>query len=142
MTLAIRAILDSDVDAVAALWEACGLTRPWNDPHADIALARRTPSSEIFVGLDDDKIVASAMCGSDGHRGWLYYVAVEPALQGNGHGRAIMARAETWLAAQGIPKIELMVRSENTAVQRFYESIGYNIEPVAVMARWLKPKAE
>lgn len=142
MTFVIRTITDSDVDAVAALWEACGLTRPWNDPRADITLARQTPSSEIFVGLVDDRIVASAMCGSDGHRGWLYYVAVDPASQGNGHGRAIMVQTEAWLAAQGVPKIELMIRSENTAVQRFYEAIGYNVEPVAVMARWLKPKAE
>lgn len=142
MPLAIRAILDSDVDAVAVLWESCGLTRPWNDPHADIALARQTPASEIFVGLTDDTIVASAMCGSDGHRGWLYYVAVDPALRGKGHGRTIMAHAEAWLAAQGVPKIELMVRNGNTAVQHFYEAIGYNVEPVAVMARWLKPKAE
>jgi len=81
------------------------------------------------------------MCGSDGHRGWVYYVAIDPAFQGKGYGREIMAHAEAWLAEKGVPKIELMVRSENTAVQRFYEAIGYNVEPVSVMARWLKPKA-
>jgi len=141
MSLAIRAIADPDTTAVAALWEVCGLTRPWNDPAADIALARKTASSEIFVGSMDKRIVASAMCGTDGHRGWVYYVAVDPAFQGKGYGREIMAHAEAWLAEMGVPKIELMVRSENTAVQRFYEAIGYNIEPVSVMARWLKPKA-
>jgi len=142
MSLVIRTIQDSDVAAVAALWEACGLTRPWNDPHADIALARRTPSAEVFVGQLDISIVASVMCGSDGHRGWLYYLAVEPALRDSGHGRAMVAYAEKWLAAQGVRKVELMVRNENTTVQRFYEAIGYAVEPVAVMARWLEPKAE
>jgi len=142
MPFAIRAIAEPDIAAVAALWETCGLTRPWNDPATDIALARRTPTAEIFVGSADDRIVASAMCGSDGHRGWVYYVAIDPAFQGKGYGREIMAHAEAWLAEKGVPKIELMVRSENTAVQRFYEAIGYNVEPVSVMARWLKPKAD
>lgn len=141
MPLAIRTFADSDTAAMAGLWDICGLTRPWNDPAADIALARQTPTAEIFVGVIDDRIVASAMCGSDGHRGWVYYVAVDPAFRGRGYGRDMMARAEAWLADQGVPKIELMVRSENTAVQRFYEAIGYNVEPVSVMARWLKPKA-
>lgn len=142
MRLAIRAIDNPDIDAVVELWEACGLTRPWNDPRADILLARRTPSSEVFVGLLDGRVVASVMCGSDGHRGWLYYVAVESRLQGEGHGRAMVAQAETWLASQGVPKIELMVRHENTAVRQFYERIGYAVDPVSVMARWLKPRAE
>lgn len=142
MALAIRAFADSDIAAVGALWETCGLTRPWNDPATDIALARNTASSEIFVGLSRDRVVASAMCGSDGHRGWVYYVAVDPEFQGKGYGREIMAHAEVWLADQGVPKIELMVRSENKAVQRFYEAIGYNVEPVSVMARWLVPKVE
>jgi ribosomal protein S18 acetylase RimI-like enzyme len=140
MTLAIRPIGDLDIDTVAALWESCGLTRPWNDPLADIALARQTPTAEIFVGLLDDHIVASVMCGS--HRGWLYYLAVEPGMRGGGYGRAMVVHAESWLANRGVPKIELMVRNENTAVRRFYEAIGYTIDPVAVMARWLKPKKE
>ena len=82
------------------------------------------------------------MCGSDGHRGWLYYVAVDPHQRGGGHGRAIVAHAEDWLAEQGIGKVELMVRDENMPAQRFYEAIGYAVEPVAVMARWLTRKAE
>ena len=77
-TLAIAPIADADIPAVIALWQACGLTRPWNDPAADIALARREPNSTVLIGRDDGAIVATAMVGHDGHRGWVYYVATDP----------------------------------------------------------------
>ena len=133
----IRMIADGDVDAVVALWEVSGLLRPWNDPHADIALARRAPGCALFVGREDETLVASVMCGADGHRGWLYYLAVQPARRGRGHGRTMVRHAERWLAVRGMPKVELMVREENTAVQDFYTTLGYEVEPRVVMSRWL-----
>jgi ribosomal protein S18 acetylase RimI-like enzyme len=135
--LAIAPLADADVEAVVALWERCGLTRPWNDPRADIALARRGPNSTILVGKATDTVVASAMVGHDGHRGWFYYVAVDPARQKQGCGRIIMAAAEAWLKARGILKAELMVRPENGAVQAFYAALGYATEPRIVMSKWL-----
>ena len=96
-----------------ALWQACGLTRPWNDPAADIALARREPNSTVLIGRDGDAIVATAMVGHDGHRGWVYYVATDPDRRAKGYGRAIMNAAEDWLRAAGIAKLQLMVRREN-----------------------------
>ena len=111
--LAIADIADADVAAVIALWQACGLTRPWNDPAADIALARREPNSTVLIGRDDDAIVATAMVGHDGHRGWVYYVATDPDRRAKGYGRAIMNAAEDWLRAAGIAKLQLMVRREN-----------------------------
>ncbi len=98
---------------VIALWQACGLTRPWNDPTADIALARRGPHSTILIGRDGDAIVATAMVGHDGHRGWVYYVATDPDRRARGYGRAIMNAAEDWLRAAGIAKLQLLVRREN-----------------------------
>ena len=80
-----------------ALWQRCGLTRPWNDPHADIALARRRDNSTVLIGRDNGAIVATVMVGHDGHRGWVYYVAVDPDGRKRGYGRAIMAAAEDWL---------------------------------------------
>ena len=70
----IRPFADGDRDALVALWEACGLTTPWNDPDEDIALLRETPTSEIFVGERDGRLIASACVGYDGHRGWIYYL--------------------------------------------------------------------
>ena len=135
--LAIAAIGDADVTAVVSLWERCGLTRPWNDPVADIALARKGPNSTILLGREDEKIVASAMVGHDGHRGWVYYVAVDPDRRGQGLGRAIMNAAEDWLRQAGIAKLQLLVRQDNAKASAFYETIGYDEAAVTVFAKWL-----
>ena len=128
---------DADVEAVVALWERCGLIRPWNDPRADIALARRGPNSAILTGRHDGALVAAVMVGHDGHRGWFYYVAVDPGRQGFGFGRAIMAAAEDWLRACGIAKVQLMVRSDNAQVKAFYQALGYGEQERVVFAKWL-----
>ena len=138
---AIAPIADADVAAVVALWQACGLTRPWNDPAADIALARKGPNSTLLIGRDGDAIMATAMVGHDGHRGWVYYVAVDPARQGKGYGRAIMNAAEDWLRATGIEKLQLLVRPGNTQVKAFYESLGYGEQPRIIFAKWLDGRA-
>ncbi len=135
--LAITAIEDADVTAVVTLWERCGLTRPWNDPVADIALARKGPNSTILLGREDEKIVASAMVGHEGHRGWVYYVAVDPDRRGQGLGRAIMNAAEDWLRQAGIAKLQLLVRQDNAKASAFYETIGYDEAAVTVFAKWL-----
>lgn len=135
--LIIAPIADADVAAVAALWQRCDLTRPWNDPTADIALARRGPNSAVLVGRDGDSIAASVLVGHDGHRGWVYYVAVDPDQRGKGRGREIMNAAEDWLRQAGIAKLQLMVRPDNTKVQAFYESIGYDEQQRVIFAKWL-----
>jgi len=133
----IAPIADADVADVVALWERCGLTRPWNQPAADIALARKGENATILVGRKHDAIVATALVGHDGHRGWVYYVAVDPAQQGKGFGRIIMNAAEDWLRKTGVEKLMLMVRPENTTVRNFYESIGYGEQPRLIFAKWL-----
>ena len=135
--LAISDIRDADIATVIALWQACGLTRPWNDPAADIALARRQPNSTILIGRADDAIVATVMVGYDGHRGWVYYVATDPDRRAKGYGRAIMSAAEDWLRAAGVPKLQLMVRRENAKAGAFYQSIGYAEAQTVVFAKWL-----
>jgi ribosomal protein S18 acetylase RimI-like enzyme len=135
--LAVANIADADVDEVIALWQRCGSTRPWNDPAADIALARRDVNSTVLVGRCEGAIVASVMVGHDGHRGWVYYVTVDPDRRYHGFGRAIMAAAEEWLRARGIPKLQLMVRKENPSVHAFYQSIGYYNQETVTFAKWL-----
>ena len=136
-SLAIADIRDADVAAVIALWQACGLTRPWNDPVADIALARRGTNSTILIGRDGDAIVTTVMVGHDGHRGWVYYVATDPDRRAKGYGRAIMNAAEDWLRAAGIAKLQLLVRRENARAGAFYQSIGYAEAQTIVFAKWL-----
>ncbi len=105
-TLTIRPIADGEEEAVIALWHACGLTRPWNDPAHDLAFARGKPNSDVLVGLRESRIVASAMVGHDGHRGTMYYVSVAPSEQGRGWGRQLVAAAEAWLIERGVWKVE------------------------------------
>ncbi len=119
----------------------CGLTRPWNDPASDIALSRRGEHSTVLVGRVGARIVATAMVGHDGHRGWVYYVAVDPDSQGKGFGRAIMNAAEDWLRATGIEKMQLMVRADNKKVQAFYQSLDYGEQERIIYAKWLDGRA-
>ncbi|MCP3471920.1 GNAT family acetyltransferase [Bradyrhizobium sp. CCGUVB1N3] len=135
--LAIAEIADADIETVVALWQSCGLTRPWNDPHADIALARREANSTVLIGRDGAAIVASAMVGHDGHRGWIYYVAVDPDCRKRGYGSGIMAAAEDWLRQAGIAKLQLLVRRENKQAGAFYTSLGFEESTSVMFAKWL-----
>ena len=122
----------ADRAAVVGLWRAAGLTRPWNDPQADFALALATATSAILVARDEDAIRGSVMVGFDGHRGWIYYLAVAAEARRGGIGRALMAAAEDWLRARGAPKIQLMVRADNEAAieaQAAADLTGALIEP-------------
>lgn len=137
---AIRAFSPADAEAVIALWRECGLVRAWNYPYKDIA-RKLSEQPELFLvgcaGSQEGVVVASAMVGFDGHRGWLYYLAVAPGLQRQSLGRALMARAEQLLIERGCPKLMLMVRSSNAAVVDFYRELGYGEENVTVMGKRL-----
>ena len=135
--LTIKPIEDSEVAEVIELWHRCGSTRPWNDPAADIALARRGENSTVLIGKCGGALVASVMVGHDGHRGWVYYVTVDPDRRHHGFGRSIMDAAEAWLRARGIAKLQLMVRKDNAKVHAFYQSIGYYNQETVTFAKWL-----
>src|SRR5206468_3012340 len=124
--------------AAVDLWRLVGLTRPWNDPHGDLSRALGGPASAVLAGLLDDDLVATAMVGHDGHRGWVYYLAVHPNSQRHGHGRQMMAACEQWLAERGIPKVNLMVRADNPAARGFYDALGYGHDEVIVLSRRLE----
>jgi ribosomal protein S18 acetylase RimI-like enzyme len=135
--LEIAPIDDADIAEVIALWRRCGLTRPWNDPAADIALARTGPNAAVLAGRNGGGIVASVLVGHDGHRGWVYYVAVDPDCRHQGYGRVVMEAAEHWLRGRGIEKLQLMVRPDNGQVQTFYQSLGYFEQERIIYAKWL-----
>ena len=137
--LEIREIDDCDLEAVVGLWQRCGLTRPWNDPAADIAFARANDNAAVLLGLLGDRAVASALVGHDGHRGGVYYVAVDPGQRREGLGREIMAAVEDWLRARGVRKLNLMVRSDNPAAADFYDRLGFAQEDRIVLSKWIDP---
>jgi ribosomal protein S18 acetylase RimI-like enzyme len=121
-------------DDVVALWALVGLTRPWNDPHADIQRAVDGPASDILLGVHDERLIATVMVGHDGHRGWVYYLAVAPGAQGRGNGRTMMNAARAWLGERGVPKLNLMVRSDNSDAIGFYRSLGFGTDEVLVLS--------
>lgn len=124
-------------DAAVALWHAAGLTRPWNDPDADLARALAGPSSTVLAALDGDRLLGTVMVGSDGHRGWLYYLAVADQARRQGAGTALVRASEQWLRARDVPKVQLMVRRGNEAALAFYAALSYDDVEVRVVGRRL-----
>lgn len=136
-TLEIRPFEPSDEDAVLRLWERCDLLRPWNDPRKDIARKKQVQPDLFLVGLLGGRVVASAMAGYEGHRGWINYLAVDPACQRLGLGRQILLAAEAQLRDAGCPKINLQIRRGNAAVVQFYAALGYREDDVICMGKRL-----
>ena len=153
----IRTFRETDESAVIRLWTDCGLVRPWNDPRRDIErkLAEQPElflvgevgesgesgqSSEVGeLGEPHGRVVATAMVGYDGHRGWVYYVAVDPSRQGHSLGRALMDEAERLLLERGCPKLNLQIRAGNEKVIGFYRALGYAQDDVVSMGKRLIP---
>ena len=133
----IRSYLPTDENAVVELWCKCNLLRSWNNPKQDIERKLRVNPELFLVGLIDDKVVATVMGGYEGHRGWVNYLAVDPAYQRKGLGRQIMEAVEKKILAMGCPKINLQIRTDNTTAVRFYESIGYEMDEVVSMGKRL-----
>ena len=135
--LVIRPACDGDRQATIDLWIKCGLATSYNDPGHDLDFAKGATASDVIVGLVDDKVAASVMVGHDGHRGWLYYVAVDPDHRGSGFGAAIVEAGENWLRSRRVPKVMLLIRETNTKVEAFYKNIGYETAPRIIMQKWL-----
>jgi ribosomal protein S18 acetylase RimI-like enzyme len=134
----IRKAAPADSSAVADLWHRCGLTRPWNDAQADFRRAVDGPASAVLLLDGTAEPAASVMVGFDGHRGWIYYLAVDPTLRRQGLGRRMMAAAEDWLRGRGAPKIQLMVREDNAAAIGFYQALGLSRQKVVTLGRFLE----
>ncbi|HEX6888285.1 MAG TPA: GNAT family N-acetyltransferase [Candidatus Nanopelagicales bacterium] len=145
----IRPFAPTDRGPVIDLWHRCGLVRPWNDPDRDLDRKLADSPWGMLVGVADPgrrpetrgpssgpdsgdaahgSVIASMMVGYDGHRGSVFYLAVDPVHQGRGHGTALMAHAEQLLLARGCPKLHISVRADNAAVIAFYERRGYQLE--------------
>ncbi len=140
----IRVYCATDQASLIALWERCGLVRPWNVPADDIAAKLAFQPELLFVtegpgpGENDGlRIAGSVMAGYEGHRGWINYLAVDPGLRRAGLGRALMDHAEAALRALGCPKINLQVRATNTDVVAFYRAIGFEVDEAISLGKRL-----
>lgn len=133
----IETARSDDLGPVVALWQQAGLTRPWNDPAADFTRAVASPSSAILLRRGETGLRGTVMVGHDGHRGWVYYLAVATGHRGEGIGADLMGAAEAWLSSRGLPKIQFMVRRDNSEVIGFYDHLGYQLQDVVVLGRRL-----
>lgn len=139
LTLSIRPFAERDTDAVVTLWKRCGLVKPWNDPYKDIQRKLAVSRDLFLVGEYNEQLIATVMGGYEGHRGWINYLAVDPDYQHHGYGRFMMDAVAKKLLALGCPKINLQVRTNNTAVIRFYKKIGYTQDDVVSFGKRLIP---
>jgi len=121
----IRHFQKTDTKVVIRLWHDCNLIVPWNDPVNDIQRKLEVGTELFLIDEFDDKLIASVMGGYDGHRGWIYYLAVAPMYRNRGFAQDMMAEMESRLTELGCPKINLLVRSTNIEVIEFYQSLGY-----------------
>ena len=133
----ISDLTPEDLRSAAALWDQAGLTRPWNPPESDLRRALAGETSTVLGLFDEKTLVGTVMVGHDGHRGWVYYLAVDESQRGQGLGRQLMLAAEDWLRERGVVKLQLMVRSANAGVLDFYDHLGYEDSDVQVRAKWL-----
>jgi len=134
----IRPLAAGEEDALVALWERCGLTRPQNNPYRDIARKLAEQPDLLLVAAEQASLVGSVMAGYEGHRGWVNYLGVDPSRRRNGLGRALMVAAESALSARGCPKINLQVRAGNAEALAFYRSLGYAIDDVVSLGKRLE----
>jgi ribosomal protein S18 acetylase RimI-like enzyme len=114
---------------VDALWhEVFPNDPPWNRASVAIPEKLAVQPDLFLVAEDAAHVVGAAMAGYDGHRGWLYTLAVSPDFQRRGIGSALLAEAECRLVAVGCGKINLQIRTGNDAVAAFYRRHGYDVE--------------
>lgn len=135
--LSIRQYSREDEDAVIELWESCNLTRPWNNPRLDIERKLKVNPELFLIGSIGGRIIATVMGGYDGHRGWVNYLAVDPARQKLGFGKQMMNIIEEKLLALGCPKINLQIRTDNLSAVGFYRKIGYKTDEAISMGKRL-----
>ncbi len=134
----IRPYQNYDRDAVVALWnEVLPDSAPHNDPATSIRLKLEVDRDLLLVAHEAGEIVGTAMGGYDGHRGWIYSVAVKGKYRRCGFGRSLLAQIEAALVKRGCLKVNLQVRASNAEVIEFYRAIGYSIEDRISMGKCL-----
>jgi len=124
-SLIIRIFKKKDQKEIINLWNKCDLVKPWNDSIKDILRKKKVQNELFLVGEYDNSIIASIMAGYDGHRGNIYYLAVDCKFRKNGIGKLLMNIIEKKLLMMSCPKINLTIRNTNLKIENFYKAIGF-----------------
>jgi GNAT superfamily N-acetyltransferase len=142
MSFVLRAYRNEDFDAVIALWRTSDILRPHHDPAREVAFIRDAANGELILAFEGERLAGSIQVGHDGHRAWIYRLAVDPSRRGRGCGRGLVARAEDWALARRMPKLMLLIRDANEAAARFYGRLGFAQEPRMVMSKTIAAAAK
>jgi ribosomal protein S18 acetylase RimI-like enzyme len=135
----VRPYHESDEGSVIALWKnVFAYSAPHNDPARVIRQKRAFQRELFFVALLDGVLVGTVTGGYDGHRGWIYSLAVSPETRRRGVGTALMRHVEQELAKRGCPKINLQVLASNAGTVAFYQKLGYRVEERISMGKLLE----
>jgi glutathione S-transferase len=138
----IRVFQEDDAAPVISLWkQVFADNKPHNDPARVVREKRAIQPDLFFVATNGAAIVGTLMAGYDGHRGWLYALAVAPGYRRQGIGSALVRHAEAALAALGCGKINLQVRASNYQVVAFYRSLGFASEARISLGKLVSPDA-
>jgi ribosomal protein S18 acetylase RimI-like enzyme len=117
-------------EKVIKLWTECELVVPQNDPNRDID-RKVSHSPELFLTAEiEGELVGTIMCGYEGHRGWLNYLAVAPKFQNLGIGRKLVDAGLSLLDQAGCAKVNLQVRGTNKSAICFYKKLGFQTDDV------------
>ena len=138
----IRIFDERDTQDVLALWaqafpEYATPGKPQRDPRLSIRNKLAMQPEFFFVGLLEERLIGTVMAGYDGHRGWMYSLAVAEDERGNGYARALVEHAERALAAIGCPKLNLQIMANKPETQAFYAKLGYQIDEVVSFGKRL-----
>lgn len=138
----IRVFDERDTDAVIALWsqafpEYATPGKPQRDPRLSIRNKLSMQPELFFVGVLEERLIGSVMAGYDGHRGWLYSLAVAEDARGNGYGRALVEHAERALKLIGCPKLNLQIMANKPEARGFYAKLGYQMDEVVSLGKRL-----
>ena len=123
-------------EQVIQLWQkTSGSSAAHNVPSLVIDKKLDVDDGLLFVGINNGKTIGTVMAGYDGHRGWIYSLAVLPMCRKQGVGSALLSHAEKKLSSLGCLKINLQVREGNDAAEKFYINNGYSIEKIISMGK-------
>lgn len=135
----IRSFQSTDRQAVIELWNRVFADDPPHNEPASVLEAKLKVDDLVFVADDEKQIVGTCMAGYDGHRGWLYAVAVDASCRRHGIGRQLVLHAIDCLRQRGCIKVNLQIRADNHAVAEFYRELGFETEERLSMGLLMKP---
>ena len=134
----IRRFQQSDRGHLIDLWQSVFPHDPAHNEPSSVIDAKLAVDDLIFIAETEEELIGACLVGYDGHRGWLYAVAVAPSHRRKGIGVKLVKHALQALSQLGCIKVNLQIRSTNTGVAAFYKSLGFATEDRLSMGRFIE----